>query len=148
MSLSYYQKEVNIETWWENHKKDWLAALKQSPLYEELKAKYDPQSLDKNLEYLATRRSLAYRYGPAKLLDKQRQRCKYLPYAFKLMEQVQAKKLFNFGMLWRAEKIKIPGFWHTWQLYNIECNTWSSRFVTPFSEEDLKFLKNLMLDDV
>ncbi|HRH34701.1 MAG TPA: hypothetical protein PKY12_06560 [Catalimonadaceae bacterium] len=148
MSLSYYQKAVNIETWWENHKKDWLTTLKQSPLYEELKAKFDPQTLDKNLEHLATRRSHTYRYGPAKLLDQQRQRYKYLPYAFELIEQVQAKKLFNFGMLWRGEKIKVPGLWHTFQLYKIEGNTWSTRFITLFSDEDLKFLKHLLQDDV
>lgn len=148
MSVSYYQQNFDVETWWENHKKDWLDKLKQSPLYEELKAKYDPKYLDKNLDHLGDRRTRAWRYGPQRLLNQQKERFKYLPQVFKLIGQVQAKKLFNFGMLWRAEKIKVPGLWHTFQLSNIENNTWSADFVTPFSSEDLDFVKHLLQDEV
>lgn len=146
-NVSYFKEHLDYETWWENHKSQWLTSLKQSTLYEELKLKYDPQYLEKGLEHLATRRTHAYRYGPAKLLNRQRERYKYLPDAFELMEQVQAKKLFNFCMLWRAEKIKVHGLWHSFQLLSVERNVWSTDFIAPFSEEDLAFLKNLMLDD-
>ena len=147
MSVSFYQKHFDVETWWDNHKNDWLNALKKSPLYEELRAKYDPKYLDKNLDYLADRRTNAWRYGPPKLLNRQRMRFRYLPKVFELIGQVQAKKVFNFGMRWRAEKIKVPGLWHTFQLSKIEDNKWSVDFIPPFSNEDLDFVKHLLQDE-
>lgn len=145
---SFYEKKRNEETFWESHEKEWLDWLLQSPLYDQLKQKYDPETLDKNLKILAEHRTQIYRIGPGLLLDEQRKKSKYIPHAFDLIEHVQAKKLFNFGLLWRAEKIRIPGLWHTWQLNAVERNTWSTQFIDPFGEEDLIFLKHLVQDDL
>lgn len=145
---SFIEQKLNEEMYWESHEKIWLDSLLQSPLYEQLKREYDPETLDRNLKILAEHRTRIYRIGPGLLLDEQRKKSKYFPHAFNLIESVQAKKLFNFGLQWRAEKIRIPGLWHSWQMHAVECNAWSTKFIAPFGEEDLLFLKHLVQDDL
>lgn len=142
----YTQKNLDNEELRKQEEANWIANFRQTALYRQLLEEFDPESVEKNLGYLAQQRTQIYELGPYRLKEEKAKHSSLIPFVLRFFRAVQVKKLFDMEVQWNAGSLdlRVRSVNHFEYLRE---RAWTLSDLPPVNDNDLAFIRSLLSDE-
>ncbi|HRI21625.1 MAG TPA: hypothetical protein PLA68_11760, partial [Panacibacter sp.] len=142
---SYHDQQIENANKAKEQLAKWKAEIESSESMQNYFKGFQPASVQSFINNYISKKSLWVNYGEHYKRKNEAEELQWETAAFKHLEYIQQKKLFDTQCLWRAEKITLPGVEICFDFRIWEQDILNCPFIEPVSEKDIDLYAQYLL---